>query len=1034
MPTLLEKPTQIAAAPLMPADVLRLRYRWERWRGVLLMLLAGLAVTLTALWTIHLRMHTPRAWEVVAGIWVAGLFLTILAAAAGWHFAPSSLLDTAQHMDRDLTTKNRLEATATLHESNSPLARAQREETALFLSREPRGIRPPRALPWLVGGILLLAAAHLVTLGLWVIPFGAHAPAPVPPPPPAKEMPKASIVWKSPEPESKANPIEEVPAVAVAQSTTGLKDLSLEISVNGTPKKTVPLPATPYDKAGKNILKVSLYMDELGVEPFDVVAYFIRAQRITDQKVPDTTSAIQFIQVRPFRDDVTQVHGAHGNKNYELLIRLKLAQLRSVKENFVLAHTDLAVTNPLRMKENDRVGKNQGELSAKTEEVVQAFIAAGYPADMIDLLQQAEPPMDDASKKILATQNAQALPPQQKALSLIVEVEKFFHKIMADGGSSPPDDNPSDPFKDKQQHELKKRMEAAAGQLEILAKNQMQLSDDLSHPGSSDAGTPSPAGAPDSSANPAPGASDASADGSQKVIPLPPAQSVDPFGPDSGKGTPAERQTRVVQGIETLLNGNTVLPDTVTQALQEAQKDATSSMHDLNQADEAGAREPAAHAAEDLQKAIAEMNKAGDEQTKQAMEEGQQKLNDLAHQLSDLAQKGGPDAQQKLAGLAQQAADIQKQLEDAADKQQEAGSAAGAQRLEHLAKALADQKIAQDLSGMAKTGLDANKAATDVAKLEALAGQAAAAAIPGKPSAQDLANLINSLERSRANLARLAQQAGGSLPDAATPMGTAPGQNPGQPKPGDQGKQGAGKTPGQDQAGQTPGKGQQSGQGQGPQPGAQKGQGEGAQSDASSKGQGQGQSQGQGQGQPQSQGQGQGQGTPSPDNPPTGSSGGSEGNSASGSGGQNDPKNPNAAAPGGIGTDSNSNKAPSGYSEAYHEVIADLKDEAQLANATVQNANTTALMNAVIRYDQDTRYRDVTSVNVVHGYQAIAGPLDQLLFELKADVAHAQRDEVVKQPDLDDAPPAYRSAVSDYFESMSKDYHPDSDTPNTNKP
>ena len=95
------------------------------------------------------------------------------------------------------------------------------------------------------------------------------------------------------------------------------------------------------------------------------------------------------------------------------------------------------------------------------------------------------------------------------------------------------------------------------------------------------------------------------------------------------------------------------------------------------------------------------------------MEAGQQKLNDLAQQLRDLAKSGSPDAQQKMADLARQIQDLKKQLEDAADKQQESGTAAGAERLNHLAKAILDQKVAPDLADMAKTGLDANRATTD---------------------------------------------------------------------------------------------------------------------------------------------------------------------------------------------------------------------------------------------------------------------------------------------------------------------------------
>jgi hypothetical protein len=312
MPTLLEKRPDNSARPLAASDLLRLRHRWERWRGVLFIILIGLAATFAALGVFHFHWQTPQNGKIAAGIWTGGVLLTILAALVGWYFAPSSVLDTAQQMDRALTAKNRLEATAALHGSTSFLAQAQREETTAYLSRRTTGIRPDRALPWLLAGVLLLVTAHLATLTLWLIPILQQHPQPHPlpvAPPPVKELPKASIVWQSPVAEAEANPIEEVPTVAIAESTSGLKDLSLEISVDGVPKLSTPLPATPFDKPGKNTLKTSLYMDELGVEPFDVVSYFIKARRITDQKVTDTTSAIQFIQVRPFRDDVEQRRG-----------------------------------------------------------------------------------------------------------------------------------------------------------------------------------------------------------------------------------------------------------------------------------------------------------------------------------------------------------------------------------------------------------------------------------------------------------------------------------------------------------------------------------------------------------------------------------------------------------------------------------------------------------------------------------------------------------------------------------------------------
>jgi multisubunit Na+/H+ antiporter MnhB subunit len=1002
MPTLLEKSAPVASSTL-PSEVLRSRHRWEKWRGALIALVVGLAVTFAALLVVHHSWHTPENWKLVAIIWISGVSATLVAAIGARLLRPASLLETAQKVDRHLDAKNRLEASVTLHESLSPLALAQREEAASYLKSEPR-VRPLRALSWLVGGLMLLVLVHLVTLGTWVLPSLLHPETPTPPkPPPVAVLPQATIIWKSPEPESKANPIEEVPTVAVAQSTTGLKNLSLEISVNGLPKKSIPLPAQPYDKAGKNMLKSSIYMDELDAQPFDVVSYFIRAQRITDQKVPDTTSAIQFIQVRPFRDDVTQVRGADGgNPRYALLIRLKLAQLRSIKENFVLAHTDVPATNPIRMKENDRVGKNQGELSAKTEEVVQAFIEAGYDADMIDLLRQAEAPMDDASKKILATQNVEALPSQEKALGLIVEVEKFFIKIMADKGSGPPDSNPDDPFKDKQKHELKKRMDAASGQLEALAKNQTKLAQDINHGESKDEANPTPSTPTDASPSsagppgnqgqpPAPAAP--AANPADKSVPLPPAQAVDPTGPDADKGTFAERQTRVAQGIDALLNTNEVLPPAATDALQQARKDAGDSMHQLNQGDEASAREPAAKAAQDLQQAVAEMNKAGDRDTRLAMEDAQQRLNDLAHQMDDLAKNGSPDAAQKLNDLAQQVNDLRQQLQDAADKQQESGSAQGAQHLEQLAQALADQKMASQLADMSKTGLDAAKLAADAQKLEELAGVAAhgQAADTGKPSAQDLARLVNDLEASRANLARLAEKARAGTPgmpgNANSPTPNQPGQNP---ATGTQGTQGSGQKPGD-----TPQPSSESGQGQKP-------------------------------GQPQGQGQ----------QPGKDAGAGQNGEAPNGSGGSETNSQPQRAAQ--VSTASgitpNVQGPMTGSAQAYREVIDNLKDEAQRVDATIPDNNTGALMQAVIHADQDTSYRPASAVNIVHGYEAIAAPLDKLILDLEQAAAHAQRQEVVKQPNLDDAPPPYRQAVSDYFETMSRDYHPDGSDQDAKKP
>jgi len=1016
MPTLLEKPTSSPAQ--LPTQVLQSRHRWERWRGVLIAGLTGLVITLAGVAFFH-----DEGLKVLAAIWLGGLILTAVAAAVAWKLAPTSLTDTAQGIDRNLAAKNRLEAMASLQGSATPLATAQREETADYLRQQPMA-RPVRILPWLVGGVIALALAHFILAAIWAIPALFRPSTPVPPPAP-KDPPRATIIWKSPAPEIKANPVEEVPTVAIAESTSGLKNITLEISINGAPKKSQPIPAQPYEKAGKNTIKVSLYMDELGVEPFDMVSYYLRGQRITDQKVPDTASAIQFIQVRPFRDDVgvSNMPIPPGDaKDLDLIIKLKLAQLKAMKENFILAHTDLAVTDPVRMKENDRVGKNQGELAGKTDEVIQFFTEAGAPANIIDLLRQAQPLMTEASKNILANKNAEALPPQGKALDLIIQIEKFIEKklnLKPPPGQSPPP--PPDPFKDKQQFELKDRAKGAAGQLETLAKKQTDLAKDVEKPADSQSSSPSgdsPAnGKPDaqdqsgsqdkpkdqgSQSNPSPGA-DASQgqgnspqapgahpDNSGNPAPSPTPQSVDPFTPGADKGTLAERQARILQGVETLLSTNDVLPPTVGQALQDAKKHATESVHQLDQANANAAREPAAAAAQDLQRAVKELNKAGEAATKAAMAQAQQKLNDAAQELNDIAKNNPPGSNPDgISDVAAKVQDAQKQAGDAAAQQQDAGSAVGAKRLADLANQINNQNIPKDLANIPKKGLDVNQAGILVDKLHSLANQAAHGMNGEKPTAQEIAQMISSLEASRANLARLSEKAGGGGSHPPTPDQHGPGQNPQTGKDSGQGQQ-----PGKDQ-------GQNPGQGQGQQPGKD-----------------QGADQGQGQGQQPGKEPGQGQGEAPGDQPGGTAPGGTMpgGNAPGGSG--------DSGAAGGLTTTDN---------KAFRETLANVQDQVQQVSTLVPPAEAQDIQ-AKLNELQNHNGQKVPPANMVHAYRIIAPPLEKLIRDLTLMVGQAQREDLLRQPDLDEAPPSYRPAVSDYFENMSKDYHPESTGEDARKP
>ncbi len=106
-----------------------------------------------------------------------------------------------------------------------------------------------------------------------------------------------------------------------------------------------------------------------------------------------------------------------------------------------------------------------------------------------------------------------------------------------------------------------------------------------------------------------------------------------------------------------------------------------------------------------------------------------------------------------------------------------------------------------------------------------------------------------------------------------------------------------------------------------------------------------------------------------------------------------------------------------------------------MTKAALPNTNTSDLLNSVEQAQKSPTNVDPKSMsNVPMGYEIVAKPLEQMIRDVQVALEAAQRSELVKQPNLDDAPPAYRSAVSDYFETMSKNYHPDSGSTENKQP
>lgn len=606
----------------------------RRARGTLLAWSLALAALGSGLdLALHLRWLPADTIALDAAVSLLGLTSALLLVLWLRRSARLDRIARARELDRHLTLSARLESAAELARDPSAFAAAQRADTARQLASRP----PPPALAWRSAQALATLAFLMLAVELTQVALRALLPAPaLEPAAPMEIAPdlSASITWKEPESEIKATAIEQIPLAALAQSRTGFRALSLEVSVNGEPR--LSLPAEPallasLAQPGPHALELDLYLDEAAVQEFDLVSYHLRAERIpppaSPAELPPVTSPLQFIQIRPAREDVIRetATGSGADKCAALLAALKTAQLQLLKQNFLLAHSPLDRSLPAWREENTRVAADQLTLARKTTEARDFAIAEGLPTLVVDNLGQSIPFMDTAATGIAEAANEAATTPQGRALALIVAAEKVLRKVIREGGGGGPSSTPkvSDPFRDQQQFKLPPRASTPAGQLEQLAQAQ------------ADAASP--------------------ASGAEK----------DPL---AGQAELAARLAALDQARE--------LDPAARDHVADAARDAADAAEQLRAGDSQAARAPAAAAAEALRRATAAQEAAGRSAAQAGLEKLRREIN-AAEKLEDPAARS--------AALEAAAAALRAE----ALAQQRTGSAEAAERLAQTASQVA---------------------------------------------------------------------------------------------------------------------------------------------------------------------------------------------------------------------------------------------------------------------------------------------------------------------------------------------------------
>jgi hypothetical protein len=727
-------------------SLVRAQHRASQWAPLLGLVAAGLALTLGLLWLAHPSFAPLADWRGPRLGWLAGLAVTALGAAALWRARRRTLLHSAAEMDAALATYNRLEAATALQGAQDAMAQAQRAETEQFLRHQQ--IHPRRR--WLAASVVLaalLGLAHVVTLICWARPVQVDAKSKKSSPvvaedKPAPVAPTASIEWRSPESETAATAIEEVPLEAEADSSAGLRNAVLEVEVNGTHRLTQPL-ADDLSRPGRHTLKPSIYLDQLDVKTYDIVSYHLSAQRLAEASLPPTVSPVQFVQVKPVREDTFICAGGdQPGKCFNYVTALKTAQLRLMKDNFTLAHAEVGHDNSEWLDQNSRVGGEQNQLAGRTEDVIVLMTTNNYPPQILSLVRQSRPLMADAGGKIVRQENQPALAPQGQALGYLTEVEKYLkNSIRLAGKSLQP--NASDPFQRPKNLELKTHPLTRAGKIDALAKAQSQLAGDLT------------------SGN------------TNSTVKL---ASEDPDSPAADiTGAPGERQAKIKEHIGDFLNDPAVMAEALKH-LQSSDEFAGKSQEHLNQNDFAAASEPAAAAARELHQTAAALRAGGDQAAK----------NQLADALLKLAASAGnvrraphartdADAAAELKKAEAAIRETARQLEAEAQRQQENGVTNAAARLGDMAKMLQGESLKQMLAQAQASPRDAAQSEALANKLDELAERAAQQRNPGSMSRQELSRLVDRMQRAQINLKNFASQCSGDKPGSGRPSATASG-------------------------------------------------------------------------------------------------------------------------------------------------------------------------------------------------------------------------------------------------------------------
>jgi hypothetical protein len=230
--------------------------------------------------------------------------------------------------------------------------------------------------------------------------------------------------------------------------------------------------------------------------------------------------------------------------------------------------------------------------------------------------------------------------------------------------------------------------------------------------------------------------------------------------PDSEQiaGTPGERQMEIKRRIEEMLE-DPAFKDDALKHMQASDDLAGKAQEQIANQDLAAASEPAAEAARELRQTAAALRADDGQAAKNKLADALLQLSAAANGVRQAPQaKSDADAAAQLQKSDDAVREAAKRLEEEAQRQQASGATNDAARFSEMAKLLADAPLKQLQAQAQQSPRDAGHSEQLAQRLDELAARAAELNNHGQPTRQNVARLVERMQRTQANLNNLASQ------------------------------------------------------------------------------------------------------------------------------------------------------------------------------------------------------------------------------------------------------------------------------------